>query len=77
MHLYLVSFFLYLACQVGLNVDDFGMILLKNPWILSTSILINSEKILQFFENEKVLCFYLFHCLVIVFHPFMIKAPLV
>lgn len=34
---------------------DVGKMLVKYPWILSASILENFEKILDFFDEEKVL----------------------
>lgn len=35
--------------------NDVGKMLVKYPWILSASILENFEKILDFFDEEKVL----------------------
>lgn len=41
---------------------DLGKMLVKYPWILSASILENLEKILDFFDEEKVLLE--FRCLI-------------
>lgn len=35
--------------------NDLGKMLVKYPWILSASILENFEKILDFFDEQKVL----------------------
>ncbi|KAL3528478.1 hypothetical protein ACH5RR_007800 [Cinchona calisaya] len=40
--------------KVGAEYTDFGMLLIKYPWILSTSILANFGKVLDFFDEEKV-----------------------
>ncbi|GAV71154.1 mTERF domain-containing protein [Cephalotus follicularis] len=40
--------------KVGLTDKDVGKMLLKYPWILSTSFHQNYEKILSFFDTEKV-----------------------
>ncbi|XP_039139144.1 transcription termination factor MTERF4, chloroplastic [Dioscorea cayenensis subsp. rotundata] len=40
--------------EAGVKDDDIVRVLLKYPWILSTSILNNYKKILAFFKSEKV-----------------------
>lgn len=47
----------FILLQVGVDDKDFGKILLKYPWILSTSIQENYKEVLSFFEMEKVRCF--------------------
>ncbi|MBA0662252.1 hypothetical protein Goklo_006416 [Gossypium klotzschianum] len=44
--------------KVGAAYKDIGKMLLKYPWILSTSIQENYEQILLFFEEEKVVLFF-------------------
>ncbi|XP_073146444.1 uncharacterized protein [Henckelia pumila] len=40
--------------KVGAKDHDLGKMLVKYPWILSTSILENFQKIIDFFDGEKV-----------------------
>ncbi|CAH9118752.1 unnamed protein product [Cuscuta europaea] len=40
--------------KIGAGEQDFGQMLLKYPWILSASILQNYERILNFFNKEKI-----------------------
>ncbi|KAE8655692.1 hypothetical protein F3Y22_tig00117021pilonHSYRG00204 [Hibiscus syriacus] len=44
--------------KVGAAYEDIGKMLLKYPWILSTSIQENYEQILLFSEEEKVVLFF-------------------
>lgn len=44
-----------LALQIGAMDEDVGKMLLKYPWVLSTSIQENYKEILLFFDEEKVL----------------------
>ena len=40
--------------QIGAAEKDLGRMLVKYPWIISTSIQENYENILSFFDGEKV-----------------------
>lgn len=40
--------------QVGVEERDVGKMLIKYPWIISTSIQENFKKVSSFFESEKV-----------------------
>ena len=40
--------------QIGAADKDLGRMLVKYPWIISTSIQENYEEILSFFYREKV-----------------------
>ncbi|KAL0385198.1 UNVERIFIED_CONTAM: Transcription termination factor MT, chloroplastic [Sesamum radiatum] len=40
--------------KIGAKDNDLGKMLVKYPWILSASILENFEKVLDFFDEEKV-----------------------
>lgn len=51
--------------------NDIGKMLVKYPWILSASILENLEKILGFFDEEKVLVE--FRCLVPISRNLMLR----
>lgn len=42
------------AMQVALEDHDVGKMLIKYPWILSTSIQENYKEVLSFFDMEKV-----------------------
>lgn len=43
-----------IAMQVALEDNDVGKMLIKYPWILSTSIQKNYKEVLYFFDMEKV-----------------------
>lgn len=45
---------LHLFEKIGVKDNDLGKMLVKYPWILSACILENFEKILDFFDEEKV-----------------------
>ena len=52
--IYVVDSF-YVVFQVSAGNKDFGRLLLKYPWILSTGIQENYKEIISFFEMVKVI----------------------
>ncbi|XP_051133507.1 transcription termination factor MTERF2, chloroplastic [Andrographis paniculata] len=40
--------------KIGVNDNDLGKMLVKYPWMISSSILHNFEKVIRFFDEEKV-----------------------